>query len=140
MTPEDKLIHTLTGNLIQVTTKLTRKEAHSMAEYSDSLQNIFPDETYNDIFYPYNDITLYAKLRNALRLGKYGKPLLTMPDWESNPGLWLFKNPANDDTIMIWSDTHRKNAYKGTSFEVVLPVKDINALYSKFIDMLKSLD
>lgn len=40
--------------------------------------------------------------------------------YESNPGIWVF-NDSTGITFFVFSDAHRKNAFKGTSIEMALP-------------------
>jgi hypothetical protein len=45
------------------------------------------------------------------------KPLNTLPDYadyERNPGVWVIESSENSLYLIIYSDQHRKNTYKGT--------------------------
>ena len=42
------------------------------------------------------------------------KPVNTMPDYESNPGVWILDDAESEAYFIIYSDCHRKNAHKGT--------------------------
>lgn len=70
-----------------------------------------------------------------------GKPLITMPEYESSPGLWIFTDKETGIEFFIWSDVHKKNAFKGTSIEVkIKPAQyDIfDKLFERFVKFLES--
>ena len=46
-----------------------------------------------------------------------GKPNVTLPELESNPGVWVFEHTSGI-ILLIFSDGHRKNCYRGTSYEL----------------------
>lgn len=75
-----------------------------------------------------------------------GKPNVIMQKYESRPAVWVFEDT---DTGLIWciySDGLRKNAYKGTRYEMTIPnlrefndkvlVKSVTALF-RYIDESK---
>jgi hypothetical protein len=51
---------------------------------------------------------------------KSSKPNGTMGGFEGNPGLWVFTDKTGI-RFFVFSDEHRKNAFKGTSIELELP-------------------
>lgn len=123
--------------LIQRTKKLTRKEAYKLGEKSIHFLNLlnlyglyewfrscFKNET--DQYRAYGDFVIK----------QLSKPLIHMPDYESNPGLWVYEDTDTGTTWMIYSDCHKKNAYMGTSFELIFPenitVSDIKKTIANF--------
>ena len=73
---------------------------------------------------------------------KLGKPSTSIPEFESNPGIWVFLDNETGIKFLIWSDCHRKNAYKGTSYESIIPENktiDLNKSFSRLLEYLNSL-
>jgi len=68
---------------------------------------------YND--YLIRDLTEQASKRLIRSLGK---PAVTM-DLEASPGVWLLDH-STGIRLVVFSDCHRKNPWKGTSFEIDL--------------------
>lgn len=73
-----------------------------------------------------------------------GKPNVTLPGLESNPGVWIFEHTSGV-ILLVFSDGHRKNCYRGTSYELVnVPdnFDDIMALsvYNDIKDLIKCGD
>ena len=46
------------------------------------------------------------------------KPNVTMVGYESRPGAWVFDHNPTGIVLVIFSDGHRKNPHKGTSYEL----------------------
>lgn len=95
--------------------KLTRKVF--LAEYSERTSC-----TVN-----YHTRTDYGSLRGQLRYydmyegfvrRTVVKPLFSIPDYESNPQVWLVLTDMDGVWFTIYSDAKRKNCYKGTSVEI----------------------
>lgn len=59
---------------------------------------------------------------SAYAVKTLGKPNVTMRGYESNPGVWVLDDSKSGITWHIWSDGHKKNCFKGTSYEVFYPV------------------
>lgn len=51
---------------------------------------------------------------HLLKLGKHNN---SIPEFESNPQVWLYE--SENMYLIIYSDILRKNAYKGTSAEII---------------------
>lgn len=131
----------MSNKILQRKTKITRADALELAENSvrvDSFQNA----AMRQVWKRYIDSDLF--LDNAKLIKKLGEPLVTMPDFESNPGLWMFSDIQSGITFMVWSDCHRKNAFKGTSFEVLKTsddtvVADLAGAFTRLIDFFCTL-
>lgn len=52
---------------------------------------------------------------------KWPKPNVHMQQYEARPGVWLFTDGPTKIKFYVFSDEHRKNAFKGTSIEAVIP-------------------
>ena len=63
----------------------------------------------------------FWKIIDKDTVARWGSPNINMMDFESAPGVWIFDDVESDIIWYIWSDLHRKNAWKGTSFEVFVP-------------------
>jgi len=50
-------------------------------------------------------------------VSQFGKPNVTMKGYESNPGVWVFEHKQYGVQLFIFSDGHKKNCFKGTSYE-----------------------
>lgn len=50
-----------------------------------------------------------------------GKPNLTVREWESNPGVWVYYDTQSTFIWMVISDGWKKKSYKGTNYEVIVP-------------------
>ena len=68
-----------------------------------------------------------------------GRPKVTMPQYESSPGLWQFDD-STGIKFLLWSDGHRKHSYKGSSFEVIVSSKNEKYLCSAFKRLLAHID
>lgn len=76
------------------------------------------------------------------------KQNIVMRGYESNPGCWYYTSDVTGIGILIFSDGKRKNCFKGTSYEIVLPnrallstevvllIDEINKLIHAPIDFL----
>jgi hypothetical protein len=56
-------------------------------------------------------------------VAKWGKPNAQMNSYESAPGVWILDDSQAHITWYIWTDLHHKNAWKGTSYELVISAK-----------------
>lgn len=77
-------------------------------------------------------------MTGQLKPVNWPKPLVHMKDYESNPGVWVFKDRSGI-TFIVYSDEHRKNAYKGTSIEVQRP-EHLTARRSEDEDKIRLID
>lgn len=75
-------------------------------------------------------------LSDIIRNDGLGQPLNTMPEFESNPGVWILDDTETGEFIMVFSDSYRKNAFKGTSIETPTPNA---ALFKKTYDHFNAL-
>jgi len=128
--------------LVQRTKKLTRKEALQMADKAAHLLNVLMGyeltKWFDGCFK--KDMDKYWIFGDVLVKQIPTKPLVHMPDFESNPGVWVYEDTETKVVWMIYSDCHKKNAYKGTSFEPILPPyistedvkKSISTFFSNF--------
>lgn len=74
-----------------------------------------------------------------------GKPNVNMIGYESRPGAWVFDHEPTGIILVIFSDGHRKNPYKGTSYELAnLPTgmsdEDLLGLYKELMQMVTGID
>jgi hypothetical protein len=100
--------------MIQNKTKITRKEV--MGLITEPLSNIVYEKFYFEFVQKlYHD----PSLSQQLFIDKLGKPNITMPDLESNPGVWILQDEVSGISFIIFSDLYKKNHFKGTFFEVV---------------------
>jgi hypothetical protein len=83
-------------------------------------------------------IDLAGKFKN---FDKMGKPNATLREFESNPGLWIFFDVESNITFYVISDCHRKNAYKGTSWEVPsnTPLSKLPAALARVLAYIDSM-
>jgi len=133
----------LPGAVTQLSGKLTRKQAMELAHQSESLINLSHTSK--------NLSKLLSKTLGSLDLDsifwsssrvvqKLGKPNVIMPEFESSPGLWVLDDELTGIRWMIWSDGYKKNPWKGTKFEVIVPKAKIDELagaFHRLIDHLK---
>lgn len=59
-------------------------------------------------------------------LAELGKPLVHMWDYESCPGVWKFYDTSREIDYTLYSDAHKKNAFKGTTIEFRLKDSSVN--------------
>jgi hypothetical protein len=111
--------------------KMSRKDILSLTQNSNPIVNLLWDRPKSSAYWTH---TFVDRARSAAEIdrtdilhlfsvkhfikNKFGKPSNNFPDYESNPGVWLFKDAATCVTIIVYSDSHRKNAFKGTSVEL----------------------
>ncbi len=69
-----------------------------------------------------------------------GSPLLRVRDFESTPGLWLFRSDPSGHVFLIWSDGYKKHPWKGTSYEVVVNPDRMDTLAEAFAALVAVLE
>ena len=91
----------------------------------------FETDTLNNVLIKYNctkthkqiikdtvtGVTLDIGIHGFEAVSKMGKPNVTMQGYENSPGAWVFEHTTGI-ILVIFSDGHRKNCYKGTSYEL----------------------
>lgn len=83
------------------------------------------NEISNNIRIPYLAMGVFDSMMEThfawdeiIRAKKLGAPNSILRGYESNPGMWIFYDLVYNITFYVFSDVHRKNAFKGTSWEV----------------------
>lgn len=84
---------------------------------------------------------------NHLKWGLHGrkavrhlsKPNVTMMGYENRPGAWVFDHEPTGIVLVMFSDGHRKDPYKGTSYELANLPGNFNdeMLYDVYQDIVK---
>ncbi len=72
---------------------------------------------------------------DAVTIPHMGKPNVNIYDFESN-GVWLWEDTDNGNIVLMYSDSHQKNAYRGTSFEIVTNPLDDDDTTKETVDKL----
>lgn len=111
--------------LKKIEKKLTRKYILELLENNETLNvnnlNFFERSDLEN-FLLSNSIYKFNKQITATwnkeHLLKLGKPHNNIPDFESNPHVWLYE--SENMYLIIYSDCLRKNAFKGTGAEIIL--------------------
>lgn len=117
------------------TRKVTRKLVEELAGKTYALNN--------HIYRHYEKISRTAPLdnmfhvRSLIKSGALGKPLVHMAEYESNPGVWILEDTDSDDYVILFSDVHRTNAFKGTSIE---SSTRNDTMIAKIVDFFESFD
>lgn len=111
--------------LKKIEKKLTRKYILELLENNETLNvnnlNFFERSDLekfllsNSIYEFNKQITATWNKEHLLILGK---PNNNIPDFESNPHVWLYE--SENMYLIIYSDCLRKNAFKGTGAEIIL--------------------
>lgn len=126
--------------IVQREGKVTMKyiEQLSSARNSHVLSNLFYDKRFPSLTRLYTNmynnptVGLSSILYGEGSVANFGKPNARMIGYESTPGVWVFDDTNTGIIWVIYSDCHKKNHYKGTTHEVVLPagVTDIDLMLS----------
>lgn len=109
-------LDTTSNTLVLEKRKHTRKDVLSLGN-STRIDNLLHYNTNNKINF-YSFMYIRDMIDYCVRSGYMGKPLIHM-DYESNPGVWILSDSDSDLKYIIYSDVHRKNAYKGTAIEII---------------------
>lgn len=105
--------------IVQRTGKFTRKEAISLGRNSTNVSNlIYNDEQLFKVWVPLTEKTGFRFYSSDV-VRRLGKPLVTLPPFESSPGIWVLDDEETGIIFLIWSDGWKKNPRKGTSYEVI---------------------
>lgn len=113
----------MTQHWIQRQVKATNKEIEKIYDLCDpdTLYNIFAWKR-EHLFKWWNEEIYVARLMktdwHSAAIKKFGKPLVHARHIESNPGIWIFSDFITGAIMIVYSDQHRKNHYKGTSYEL----------------------
>jgi len=110
--------------LKKIEKKLTRKYILELLENNETLNvnnlNFFQRKDL-DLFSPKSFFD-FNKTRpstwNKEHLLILGKPHNNIPDFESNPHVWLYE--SENIILFVYSDCLKKNAFKGTGAEIIL--------------------
>lgn len=110
--------------LKKIEKKLTRKYILELLENNEvssiNVLNFFKKVTLKNLFsssiFDFNPLipATWSK-DHLLKLGKHNN---SIPEFESNPQVWLYE--SDNMYLIIYSDCLRKNAFKGTSAEIIL--------------------
>jgi len=128
------------NEIIKHSEKIKRKEAYQLAENAIRLDSLLMN---HKIWRNFIDSELFWSSDDFIK--KLGKPLATLPDFESNPGIWVFTDSLTSFTFLIYSDCYKKNYYKGTSYEFVrtspelFNVKELAEAFQRLIEYLLKL-
>jgi hypothetical protein len=118
--------------------KITRNECLILANKAKRVDALlYENKNLKKIWGDFIDTELFWNFSSVI--SKLGSPLVTMPDYESNPGIWIFDDEPTGITFLIWSDCHRANSYKGTSYECITSEKNIAEIgeaFKRLIDYL----
>ncbi len=84
-------------------------------------------------------------INGAEAVRNYGKPNVTMMDYESRPGAWVFDHEPTGIVLVVFSDGHRKNSYKGTGYEIAnipdnISDSDMLVLYKDLITLATGIE
>ncbi len=111
--------------LKKIEKKLTRKYILELLENNETLNvnnlNFFKKSTIEIVLLSFSKSYFKKKIPatwNKEHLLKLGKPNNNIPDFESNPHVWLYE--SENIILIIYSDCLKKNAFKGTSAEIIL--------------------
>lgn len=127
------------SEVTQRTGTWTAKQAVEFSKQSDSLINLCDSsEKLMALLYPFSPRIL--KLHTWDGLKGLGAPLAKVPEFESNPGLWVLDDAPSGIVFMIWSDVFKKNAWKGTAIEVVVTPAQIPQLGNAFERILEYIE
>jgi len=130
--------------------KLTRAEAEQLAKKTDCCMNYFWRDGYPKLKAARIKIqgdsgtdflTFYDKMTEGIRNGNLGRPQFVFRDMESEPGFWAFQDEETKVIMILWTDTHRKNAWKGSSIEFVRDENSLNddnlsIAYQRFCELV----
>jgi hypothetical protein len=84
-------------------------------------------------------------INSAEAIRNFGKPNVTMMDYENRPGAWVFDHEPTGIVLVVFSDGHRKDPYKGTSYELAnipnsISDADMLALYKDLITLITGIE
>jgi hypothetical protein len=104
------------SRFVRRSSKLTQKQAMDLARDTQTFGNFL---RLAGQFKRYMEVVHYRTIdQQRERFLRLGKPNATLPELESNPGVWIFDDTQSPAVILVFSDCHRKNAFKGTAVEV----------------------
>ena len=131
------------GGIKQRTGKITRKDAIELGKKSDTLINFCRNNNklQKIMSSTFEDPKLVHLFHSSNIIKNLGQPLVTMPQYESSPGLWVFDDEPTGIVFLIWSDGHHKNPWKGTKYEAIVnpsQVKVLDEAFQRLIDYLSS--
>ncbi len=111
--------------LKKIEKKLTRKYILDLLENNEVLSinvlNFFEKSVLEKFLFSssiFNFNPLIPATWSKEHLLKLGKNNNSIPEFESNPQVWLYE--SDNMYLIIYSDILRKNAFKGTSAEIIL--------------------
>lgn len=102
--------------------KYTIKQIEDLCEGIDGLCSVrFDSFVYNKPKFKelWEALILEAALYDKPSFEDIRPPNVTMKGYESNPGIWIFDDSINNIKWLMFSDCHRKNRYRGTSYELI---------------------
>lgn len=121
--------------------KLTKEQGDALCSKSETLINLsrIDDRIATRLHAHFIDMLARAEFDQNL-IQSLGKPSVVLHDYEAEPGLWLIDDTDTGITFLITSYEHRKNARKGTRYDVIVPTDKqrhlVDAL-ERFLDSFK---
>lgn len=121
--------------IVQREGKVTMKYIETLSNTRNStvLSNLYYDSRFPSLTRLYTNMYsnpirgLSSLIHGEGSVANFGKPNVRMIGYESTPGVWLFDDTESGIIWMIYSDCHKKNHFKGTSYEVILPANTTDA-------------
>lgn len=118
--------------------KHTQKQIEGLSYQPNRIENLLYNRSICGVTFDVH-MYIYDIINDHIKSGAMGKPVVHMKEYESNPGVWILKDSENPDfMIIIYTDVHRKNAFKGTSIEVIGSSDEIE-VYGKLLAFVNSL-
>ena len=136
-TQPEEIFKDLSTGIVQVTKKLKLKEAEALGDKTEVVSNLKSMKAdWHQFLFDDKKYTLFND-----NIKKLGKPNCTMRGYDSVPGMWLFDDTLSGARFVLYSDCHRKNAFKGTSFEVIATDanENISTAFSRFVKYVEQL-
>jgi len=99
--------------------KFTIKEVEELSGNADTLNNLCYSKSLMKIYD--SCVASRPSIFGKSHIKALGKPNVTMRGYESNPGAWIFNDTDSQITWIMFSDGHKKNSFKGASYELILP-------------------
>ncbi len=123
-------------SIVQKTEKSTRREMMTALHKTQVIFNCLGMDSMRQVI---DKIHLMPRDEHKNMFAVLGKPAVTMPTFEENPGIWVFDDEETGIRLYLISDSHRKNAFKGTAFEASTgncETPDLKAAFDRLLDYL----
>lgn len=127
------------SKIVQLTDKLTQRQAEDIGSKSDTLTNLssINKNLYEFFKEIYTSPELTKLISSSKAVKELGDPLVKMRGYESTPGLWMFDDIETGTRFLIWSDGYKKNPWKGTSVEAIVNTEQIKTIDVSFKRLVK---